>query len=456
MYHVGRPGEDGYANRVLQAWGLDGHNSHTNVCSSSARLAHFLWTGADRPSPDHANARTILLLSSHLESGHYFNPHAQRIIEGKSRGARLIVIDPRLSNTSAKADMWLPANPGTEAALLLAIARELLATGRYNREFVRRWVNWDAYLEAAQPDLPAHVRVVRSGALKEYAQFTPEYAEAETGVGAAQVIEAAERRGGRRHRVLHAQLARRGRRTLVGLADHALPVPARRADGRDRRTRRRESPRHQQVRAEASESAAGAGLLERAALPEGVSARVLRDELPAAALPERGPRQARHVFHARLQPAVDESRRLYVDGSAAGRIEDRHARGADADLERNGVVRRLHPADGSRHRTPRHDEPGNTRRTLARIPPAGDARGDGKERREGRRHARGQPRRSLGRVRVLDRAVAGRSIRTDRSASGSSSSRPTGPAKRSRSTSTTAGSSRTRSRVCRRPRRRKA
>ena len=57
MYHVGRPGEDGYANRVLQAWGVDGHNSHTNVCSSSARLGHFLWTGDDRPSPDYANAR---------------------------------------------------------------------------------------------------------------------------------------------------------------------------------------------------------------------------------------------------------------------------------------------------------------------------------------------------------------------------------------------------------------
>ena len=69
MYHVGRPGEDGYANRVLQAWGVDGHNSHTNVCSSSARLGHFLWTGADRPSPDYANAQTILLLSSHLETG---------------------------------------------------------------------------------------------------------------------------------------------------------------------------------------------------------------------------------------------------------------------------------------------------------------------------------------------------------------------------------------------------
>ncbi|HUL72152.1 MAG TPA: molybdopterin-dependent oxidoreductase [Vicinamibacterales bacterium] len=192
MYHVGRPGEDGYVNRVLQCWGLDGHNSHTNVCSSSARLGHFLWTGADRPSPDHANAKTILLLSSHLESGHYFNPHAQRIIEGQSHGAKLIVIDPRLSNTSAKANLWLPAQPGTEAALLLAIARYLIDHKKYNREFVRRWVNWEAYLDACWPDLPRTFDAFEDALKQDYEVFTPEYAEIETGVPAERVIEAAE------------------------------------------------------------------------------------------------------------------------------------------------------------------------------------------------------------------------------------------------------------------------
>jgi anaerobic selenocysteine-containing dehydrogenase len=192
MYHVGRPGEDGYVNRVLQCWGLDAHNSHTNVCSSSARLAHFLWTGADRPSPDHANAKCILLLSSHLESGHYFNPHAQRIIEGKSKGAKLIVMDPRLSNTSAKADLWMPANPGTEAAIILAIARYLVEHKKYNREFVRRWVNWETYLDATRPELPRTFEAFEGAFLEEYENFTPEYAEIESGVPAQQVIEAAE------------------------------------------------------------------------------------------------------------------------------------------------------------------------------------------------------------------------------------------------------------------------
>jgi anaerobic selenocysteine-containing dehydrogenase len=191
MYHVGRPGEDGYVNRVLQAWGIDGHNSHTNVCSSSARLGHFLWCGADRPSPDYANAQTILLLSSHLESGHYFNPHAQRIVDAKSQGATLIVMDPRLSNTSAKADMWLPAYSGTEAAVLLAIARILLDEELYNRDFVRKWVNWRAYLRAERPDLPDTFDAFITALKELYAEFTPAFAEAETGVPAAKVIEAA-------------------------------------------------------------------------------------------------------------------------------------------------------------------------------------------------------------------------------------------------------------------------
>ncbi len=191
MYHVGRPGEDGYANRVLQAWGVDGHNSHTNVCSSSARLGHFLWCGADRPSPDYANAQTILLLSSHLETGHYFNPHAQRIIESKSKGGTLIVIDPRLSNTSAKADVWMPAYSGTEGALLLAIARILLHEELFNRDFVRTWVNWRAFLDAERPDLPPTFDSFVLALKELYAEFTPEFAEAETGVEAAKIIAAA-------------------------------------------------------------------------------------------------------------------------------------------------------------------------------------------------------------------------------------------------------------------------
>lgn len=170
MYHVGRPGEDHYTNRVIQAWGVDGHNSHTNICSSASRAGYAFWAGADRPSPDHAHARTVLLISSHLETGHYFNPHAQRIIEAKMNGAKIVTLDPRLSNTAAKSDVWLPTWPGSEATILLAIASYLLRTGRYDREFLRRWVNWRTFLaEGAKTveasDLPADQKAAVLAAL---------------------------------------------------------------------------------------------------------------------------------------------------------------------------------------------------------------------------------------------------------------------------------------------------
>src|SRR2546421_12937075 len=138
MYHVGRPGEDGFTERILAAWGVDGHNSHTNICSSSARAGYQFWMGLDRPSPDHANARVILLISAHLESGHYFNPHAQRVVEAKAAGARLIVFDTRLSHTATHADVWVSPYPGSEAAILLAVANRS-EERRVGKECRSRW-----------------------------------------------------------------------------------------------------------------------------------------------------------------------------------------------------------------------------------------------------------------------------------------------------------------------------
>jgi anaerobic selenocysteine-containing dehydrogenase len=191
MYHVGRPGEDGYTERVLQGWGVDGHNSHTNICSSNARIGYQSWMGHDRPSSDYANAEVIFLISSHLEAGHYFNPHAQRIIEAQQKGATVICVDPRLSNTGSKADHWLPSWPGTEPFLLLTLARLLVANGTWDRDFVRRWTNWETYLRETRPDLPVEFASVEQALLDEYAEYTPERAEHLCGVKADELVEIA-------------------------------------------------------------------------------------------------------------------------------------------------------------------------------------------------------------------------------------------------------------------------
>jgi anaerobic selenocysteine-containing dehydrogenase len=191
MYHVGRPGHERTMDRILKAWGIDGHNSHTNVCSASARLGYALWSGYDRPSPDHAQARFILLLSSHLESGHYFNPHAQRIVEGKLAGARLAVMDPRLSNTASLADDWLPTYPGSEAAVLLAMAKLILDEGLADLDYVERWTNWRQYLAERHPGRDPSFGSFVAALKEQYREFTPAFAEAESGVPREQIVSVA-------------------------------------------------------------------------------------------------------------------------------------------------------------------------------------------------------------------------------------------------------------------------
>ncbi len=234
MYHVGRPGEDGYTERVLAAWGVDGHNSHTNVCSSGARAGYHFWMGPDRPSPDHAHAKVIFLISSHLEAGHYFNPHAQRVIEGKKNGAKLIVFDTRLSNTATHADYWVAPYPGSEAAILLAIANDLIQRDRYNRDFVRRWWNWQEYLRDDAPRDGTELRELRAHAQEALRQLHVRVRCRRIRSGTSRARRTRRRRRWSGHASLDAQLAIGCGGKSRGMAGGAHAVPAQRACRRGR------------------------------------------------------------------------------------------------------------------------------------------------------------------------------------------------------------------------------
>ena len=55
----------------------------------------------------------------------------------KSRHIKLVQVEPRLSNTAAKSDKWLPIKPGTEAVLALGIAYVILRESLFNQEFIK-------------------------------------------------------------------------------------------------------------------------------------------------------------------------------------------------------------------------------------------------------------------------------------------------------------------------------
>lgn len=148
MFHVGRPNENGFVPAIWHSLGLDAYNSHTNICSSNGRTPTIQWANDDRTSPDWANAKLIFLNSSHAaDAGHYFQQSASFIADARQKGAKLVVMDPRLSNSAGMADLWIAAWPGTEPVIYLYLAQRMLSENKVNKEFIKKWFNWEVMLD---------------------------------------------------------------------------------------------------------------------------------------------------------------------------------------------------------------------------------------------------------------------------------------------------------------------
>ncbi|EQE29007.1 molybdopterin oxidoreductase family protein [Clostridioides difficile CD34] len=62
---------------------------------------------------------------------------ANRIVKAKKNGAKLIVTDPRVTESARIADIHLPIKGGTNMVLVNAFGNVLIEEGLYNKEFVQ-------------------------------------------------------------------------------------------------------------------------------------------------------------------------------------------------------------------------------------------------------------------------------------------------------------------------------
>lgn len=110
----------------------------------------------------------------------------RRLQDELRRGLRLIVVDPRRTELAARAEVHLQILPGTDAALVAGMLRQLVADGLVDHEFVDRWAHGvDDLRRAVDPFTPDVVASVCGVPVQDFLAATRIFGEGRRGMATA-------------------------------------------------------------------------------------------------------------------------------------------------------------------------------------------------------------------------------------------------------------------------------
>jgi thiosulfate reductase/polysulfide reductase chain A len=153
-----------------EAFGSANWLNHASVCLQTVASGYGVTIGA-YPQADLENAEYIIMAGANRAEAIVTPDTMDLFKRTQKRGAKLICIDPRFTNTAAKADTWLPIKPGTDLAFVLALTYVVLTEELYDKEYVANHFNgFEEY---------------RSSVLNNL--YTPEWAEKITMISAKEI-----------------------------------------------------------------------------------------------------------------------------------------------------------------------------------------------------------------------------------------------------------------------------
>jgi len=154
----------------VRGLGSPNYTNHDSSCARNVMHACKSLFGMGRKDVvyDFKNAKHVVLQTRNIFEAISVQ-EVNNLTEAMGNGCKLSVIDIRATISAAKADRFMLVRPGSDYALNLAVIHELLMQKLYDAEFAGRWIK----------DL---------GRLEEFVRgYTPEWAEAETGVNAGEI-----------------------------------------------------------------------------------------------------------------------------------------------------------------------------------------------------------------------------------------------------------------------------
>ncbi len=160
-----------FARVALGTRHIDYNGRLCMVAAGAANLRAFGIDRAANPWADIASTDLVLVTGANVSECSPIT--IDYIWRARDRGAKLIVIDPRLTPVARTADLYLPVRPGRDVALMNAILHAVIRLGGVDQEFVERHTSGFENVRAAVE------------------RYSPESVERLVGVPAARIWQAA-------------------------------------------------------------------------------------------------------------------------------------------------------------------------------------------------------------------------------------------------------------------------
>jgi len=175
--------------------------NHSSICLKTTTAGYALTLGAYGKA-DMENASYVIMAGANRAEAILTPDTMDMFKRTRGRGLKLIVVDPRYTNTAQHADQWLGIKVGTDLAFVLALTYVVMKETLYNKKFVEKNVH--------------HFQEYKKHILSQ--NYTPQWAEEITGIDAHTITTIA------REFMAHAPKAiyYQGRRTAWGLQDFQL------------------------------------------------------------------------------------------------------------------------------------------------------------------------------------------------------------------------------------------
>ena len=146
--------------------------------NTTVECAMYGWDGSGS-APEYGVTKNIVMWGANPPQSNNLKWNLVRSC--MDAGARLIVIDPRFSETASYADLWLQPRPGTDGALGWAVINVLIEEELYDKEFVENWcTGFDQVAEKAKKYTPEWAERITDVPADKIRQFARWYADGPT------------------------------------------------------------------------------------------------------------------------------------------------------------------------------------------------------------------------------------------------------------------------------------